>query len=486
MHPEGLRIVDKKTIKKDCIQGHVATMLCSQLVTETSTVIPEPIKRILDKFPKVLAPLNSLPPNRPSHDHRIPLLQGSKPVGLKPYRHSHHIKNELEKIIQEMLNTAVIRPSCSAYSPPVVMVRKKDGTWRLCIDYRALNNITIKDKYPIPLVDDLFDELHGAKKNSKLDLRSGYHQIRVNEEDIHKTAFKTHDGHYEFMVMPFGLVNAPSTFQSLMNTIFMPYLRKFILVFFDDILIFSQAMLEHVEHVSVALQVLQENQLVIKLSKCSFAKENIKYLGHVISARGVAVDNSKVQAIKEWPIPTTPKALRGFLGLTGYYRKFIKHYGIRAKPLTDLLRKDSFRWSDKTTQTFERLKQCLMSPPVLSMPDFNKPFVVECDASGIGIGAVLLQDNKPIAFLSKALQGRNLNLSTYEKELLALLLATKKWSQYLLGRQFILKTDHQSLKYLLTQRLHAGIQEKWLAKLHGYDYVVEYKWHGKCSSRFFI
>uniref|UniRef100_A0A2N9IF31 Integrase catalytic domain-containing protein n=1 Tax=Fagus sylvatica TaxID=28930 RepID=A0A2N9IF31_FAGSY len=284
----------------------------------------------------------------------------------------------------------------------------------MCVDYRSLNKDTIKDKFPIPVVDELLDELQGSNIFSKLDLRSGYHQIRMKELDIEKTAFRTHEGHYEFLVMPFGLTNAPSTFQALMNDVFKPFLRKFVLVFFYDILVYSQNLEEHKIHLKAVLQVLLDHQL--------FAKKS-------------------------------------------YYRKFIRGYGQIASPLTELLRKDAFKWSEKAEMAFERLKEACSQPPCLALPDFSKTFVVECDASSYGIGVVLMQEGRPLAFYSQALKGKALFLSTYEKELMALVLSVKKWRPYLFGQNFVIKTDQQSLKHLLEQRIGTPMQQKWISKL---------------------
>lgn len=436
--------------------------------------IPKGLFPIVQQYQQIFELPTGLPPAR-HQDHHIILKEGTDPVNVRSFRYPQAQKDEIERLIHDMLTAGIIQLSSSPFSSPVLLVKKKDGSWRFCVDYRALNKATVPNKYPIPVIDELLDELHGAKLFTKLDLKSGYHQVRVRQEDISKTAFRTHEGHYEFLVMPFGLTNAPATFQAIMNEVFRPFLRKFVLVFFDDILVYSQTKEDHIKHVATVFETLKLHQLYANKRKCEFGKNEVAYLGHLISGQGVAVDPSKIQSMLDWPRPRNIKELRGFLGLTGYYRKFIQNYAQIALPLTKQLKKESYGWTDQETLAFERLKQALMTTPFLRMPDFTIPFTLETDASGFGLGAVLLQQEHPIAYFSKALGQRARLKSIYEKELIVIVLAVQRWRHYLLGRTFIIRTDQQSLKFLMEQREVGTEYQRWVSKLMGYHFQIVYK-----------
>lgn len=404
-------------------------------ITPTLPYSAPELQLLLQKYQGVFAKPKGLPPDRPQN-HSIPLLEGSNPIKVKPYMYPHNQKDQINKMVSEMLADGIIHPSTSPLSSPVLLVKKKDGTWRFCTDHRALNAITIKDSFLIPTVDELLDELFGATHFSKLDLRSSYHQILVQPEDIHKTAFRAHQGLYEWLVMPFGLTNAPASFQSLMNQVFQQQLRKSVLVFVDDILVYSPSWSSHLVHLEEVLSLLQHHYLFAKFSKCSFGLTKIDYLGHTVSGQGVEMDQSKVRAVLDWPEPSTIKQLRGFLCLTGYYRRFIKGYTSIALTLTELLKKDGFLWDSKATTAFNNLKQVVTNVPVLALPDFGQPFILETDASGSDIGAVLSQAKHPIAYFSKKLSPRMQKQSTYVRELYAISEAISKFRHYLLGHKF--------------------------------------------------
>jgi hypothetical protein len=374
-----------------------------------------------------------------------------------------------------MLAQGIIRISTSPLSAPVLLVRKPDGMWHFCIDYRALNAVPSKDKFPIPVVDELLDELHGVRFFTKPGLRSGYHQVWMHLDDIAKTAFRTHHDYFEFLVMPFGLSNMPVMFQALMNDVLNPYLRRFVLVFFNDILIYSSSWAEHLQHLAIIFNELRAHRLHLKRLKCLFGTTSVAYLGHVISAEGVAMDANKVTAVAAWPPPQSPRALCGFLGLAGYYRKYIRDFGLIAAPLTRLLRRDAFAWDAEANEAFQALQRALTTGPVLQMPDFDSPFVVDRDASGIGFGAVLHQGEGPQAFFSRPFIARHHKLMAYKRELIGLVQAMGHWQPYLWGRPFRVRTEHYSLKFLLDQRLSTVPQHQWTSKLFGYDFTIEYR-----------
>jgi len=298
---------------------------------------------------------------------------------------------ELKTQLQELLQKDFIQPSSSPWGCLALFVKKKDQTLRLCVDYRPLNEVTIKNKYPLPRIDLLFHQLAWAKVISKIDLRSGYHQIKIKPEDVPKMAFTTRYGLYEYLLMSFGLTNAPAHFMYLMNSVFMLELDKFVVVFIDDILIYSKTKKEHAEHLRIVLTSLRDHQLYAKFSKCEFWLDKVHFLGHVLAAEGVAVDPGKVEDVLNWKPPTTVHEVRSFVGMAGSYRRFIPDFSRVAKPITTLLKNQTkFVWSSECEQAFPTLKRLLTTAPVLAQPDIEKPFDVYCDASGLGIGCVLM------------------------------------------------------------------------------------------------
>ncbi|GJS58272.1 putative reverse transcriptase domain-containing protein [Tanacetum coccineum] len=343
---------------------------------------------IVKNFPEVFPEdLPGLPHTRQVEFH-IDLVPGAAPVARAPYRLAPSEMKELADQLQELSDKGFIRPSSSPWGAPVLFVKKKDGSLRMCIDYRELNKLTVKNRYPLPRIDDLFDQLQGSSVYSKIDLRSGYHQLRVREEDISKTAFRTRYGHYEFQVMPFGLTNAPAVFMDLMNRVCKPYLDKFVIVFIDDILIYSKNKQEHEEHLKIILELLKKEELYAKFSKCEFWIPKVQFLGHVIDNKGIHVDPAKIESVKDWASPKTPTEIRQFLGLAGYYRRFIEGFSKIAKPMTKLTQKKvKFEWGDKQEAAFQLLKQKLCSAPILALPEGSEDFIAYCDASKKGLGA---------------------------------------------------------------------------------------------------
>jgi hypothetical protein len=407
---------------------------------------------IICEYPDVfLDDLPGMPPNR-DIEFIIELQPGIAPISKKSYRMPPNELAELKTQLQDLLNKGFIRPSASPWGCPALFVKKKDNSLRLCVDYRPLNAVTIKNKYPLPRIDILFDQLAGAKVFSKIDLRSGYHQIKIWPSDVPKTAFSTRYGLYEYLVMSFGLTNAPAYFMYLMNSVFMQELDKFVVIFIDDILIYSKNPKDHAQHLHVILQRLRDHHLYAKFSKCEFWLDTVKFLGHTIFGEGISIDPSKVQEVMDWKPPTSVHQIRSFLGLAGYYRRFIPDFSRIAKPMTELLKKGvKFSWDQKCEDAFHVLRNHLTTAPVLAQPDVSKPFDIYCDASGTGLGCVLMQDHQVIAYASRALRVHEQNYPTHDLELAAVIHALKIWRHHLMGTKCHIYTDHKSLKYIFTQ-----------------------------------
>ncbi|GJR13379.1 putative reverse transcriptase domain-containing protein [Tanacetum coccineum] len=370
---------------------------------------------VVRDFPEVFSDdLSGLPPIR-EIEFRMELISGATPVAKSPYRLAPSELEELFGQLKELQDKGFIRPCSSPWGAPVLFVKKKDGSFRMCIDYKELNKLTVKNRYPLPRIDDLFDQLQGLQFFSKIYLRSGYHQLRVHEDDILKTAFRTCYGHFEFTVMPFGLTNAPSVFMDLMNRVCRPYLDKFVIVFIDDILIYSKTRDEHVEHLRLVLGLLKKYKLYAKFSKCEFWLREVHFLGYVINGNGIHVDPSKVEAVKNWKAPRTPTEVRSFLGLAGYYRRFIEEL------------------------TFQTLKDNLCNALVLALLDGPEDFVVYCDASGIGLGCVLMQRG-----------------------------------HYLYGTKSVIYTYHKSLQHIFSKKELNMRQRCWIELFSDYDCEIRY------------
>ena len=361
-------------------------------------------------------------------------------------------------------------------------LEKKNGDLRFCVDYRKLNQITVNDSHPLPLISDLLDSVKDAKYFSLLDLRSGYWQIPVAQEDRAKTAFVTQNGLYEFTRMPFGLKTAPATFQRAMEVILAGLTFEICLCYLDDVIVFGKTLTEHNDRLKTVLTRFRDNNLRVKLAKCVFASPQVTYLGHCISQQGVSPDPTKLTAVAEIPLPSNIKEVRTFLGLTGYYRRFIPNYATVAQPLTKLTSKEycnNFVWTDECTAAFDKLKQLLCSAPILCYPDFDREFILQTDASDVGLGAVLSQIDKSgnenvVAYASKTLSPREKNYSTTEKEAFAIQFGTQHFRVYLLGRKFTISTDHSALSWLHSMEPKGRIA-RWLMDLQEFDFEVKHR-----------
>jgi hypothetical protein len=443
------------------------------MVNSTETVDAW-VEQLLEEFKDVFQDPPGLPPVR-NVAHVAPLIPGSRPPYRRNYRMTELERGELKKQLAELLRKGLIRPSVSPFGSPVIFVRKPNGELRLCIDYRAVNKLTVRNRYPLPLVDELLDRLKGATCFSCLDLAAGYNQIRIREEDICKTAITTPFGHWEYLVLPMGLANAPSVFSALMNDVFKG-MEHYVLVYIDDVMVMSKSPEEHAVHLKAVLARLREHELYAKRSKCHFAKSTLKFLGHVISAGGVQVDPGKIKVLQDWPVPKSVTDVRQFVGLANYFRKFVLGLSELARPLTNLTKNEmAWQWGEAEQTAFDSIKLALCEAPTLRMPDTQKEFTVVCDASNFGIGAVLMQQEHPVAYFSKLLDSAQRNYTVTERELLAVVEALKHWRCYLGDKPFTVVTDHSPLTHFATKVDLHGRQARWAEVLARFSFTWEYR-----------
>ncbi|GKV20583.1 hypothetical protein SLEP1_g30682 [Rubroshorea leprosula] len=434
------------TFQKLHQESRIACLILLSKVNDATCPFPEEIQSLLEEFSDVVP--DDIPPGLPPMrdiQHAIDFIPRSVIPNKPAYRMNPQEYAELQRQVKELMEQGLVKESVSPCAVLVLLVPKKDGTWRMCVDSRAVNKITIKYRFPIPRLDDMLDQLHGATVFSKIDLRSGYHQIRMRPGDEWKIAFKTRDGLYEWTVMPFGLSNAPSTFMRLMNHVFRLFIGKFVVVYFDDILVYSKNEQEHLDHLRQVFEVLKEQKLYANLKKCSFLTTRVTFLGYIITAQGIKMDLSKIDAIVNWPTPTSMHDVRSFHGLASFYQRFIKNFSSIVAPITDSLKGDKFSWSGKAQQSFEELKRKLTETSVLALPNFDLMFEVDCDASNVGISAVLSQE------------------------------ALEHWSHYLLSKEFILHSDHEALKHLNSQQKISRQHAAWSEFLQAYPFLLKYK-----------
>ncbi|KAL0204491.1 hypothetical protein M9458_002509, partial [Cirrhinus mrigala] len=463
-----------------CQPTHLA--IPTPVSTRGRDSIPAEYQDLLEAFSTTKA--TQLPPHRPG-DCAIDLLPGAVPPSGRIFPLSQPESEAMNQYIKEELAKGFIRPSTSPASAGFFFVKKKDGGLRPCIDYRSLNDITIKYRYPLPLVPPALEQLRRAKIYTKLDLRSAYNLIRIREGDEWKTAFSTTSGHYEYRVMPFGLANSPSYFQAFVNDVFRDMLNRWVIIYIDNILIYSDSYSEHVQHVRAVLQRLMEHQLYAKEEKCEFHQERITFLGYVISPEGVAMDESKVNAVRNWPRPKTLKELQRFLGFSNFYRRFIRNFSTVAAPLSSMIKQGNTRltWTPSAAQAYDELRLRFTTAPILHHPDPNLPFLVEVDASSTGVGAVLSQRQGqppktfPCAYFSHKLSPAERNYDVGNRELLAIKLALGEWRHWLEGAKhpFIILTDHRNLEYIRSARVLNHRQARWSLFFTRFHFEITYR-----------
>ena len=448
------------------------------------------MRHVLQEHKDILQPPTSLPPSR-EWDHKIDLIDGAKPHNEKLRRMSPAELKGLEEQLEMLLSNGWIRPSSSPFGSAVIMIKKKDGSYRACIDYRAVNKLTKKNAWPIPRIDDMMDQLQGATIFSSLDLYKGYHQCRLHDPAVPDakysapeiSAFKTRWGLFEYTVLPFGLCNAPATFSHMMNDVLRPFLDKFVLCYLDDVLIFSRNEQEHDKHIKLVLSALEKHSLHLNMAKCSWGKTAIPFLGHIISATGVSVDPVKIVALKDWPTPSNLREIRAFMGFVNYYRRFVRNFSKLASPIIALTKTTSptvGQWNPDAHKAFIAIKQALTEAPTLLLPRIGseESFTLYTDASNFAIGAVLLQDHgsglQPVAYHARRLLDRERNYPIHEKELLAVVDAVRTFRCYIEGcKKCTVITDHDTLKYFLTQKELSGRRARWSEFLAPFAHYLE-------------
>ncbi|SPC66568.1 uncharacterized protein UHOD_12259 [Ustilago sp. UG-2017b] len=457
--------------------------------TGLSDIIPPEYHQYLDVFSRVEA--DKLPPHR-TYDHQIPLEEGKSPPFGPIYSLSEHELKTLREYLEENLAKGFISPSDSPAASPILFVKKEDGSLRLCVDYRGLNRITIRNRYPLPLIDELLDRLREARFFTHIDLRGAYNLLRIAKGDEWKTAFRTRYGLFQYNVMPFGLTNAPASFQHLMNDTFKDMLDRSLIIYLDDLLIYSSTLKQHQEHVSAVLARLRQAGLYAKAEKCQFSTSQTEFLGFVVSDQGVSMDPSKTEVITNWPVPQSVHDVQVFLGFCNFYRKFIPQYSRTAYPLTQLLRKEAqsapFAWHSDAQHAFEQLRSAFGTDTILRHFDPTRPIIVETDASDFAVAAVLSQSfdqgaRHPIAFFSKKLDPAQLNYPIFDKEMFAIVAAFKHWRQYLEGAKFQVQvlTDHRSLEYFTTTKQLNRRQARWSELLADFDFIIQYRPGAQCQ-----
>ena len=416
---------------------------------------------------------DELPPRR-NLEFEIHTEPGARPPVRSVIRLSTEELKELKRQLAKLLEKGLIRPSASPFGAPVFFVRKKSGDLRLVCDYRALNKITVSDATPLPLINEALDQVAGATIFSSIDLLWGFHQMRIRDQDIHKTAIRTRFGSYEWTVMCFGLKNAPAAFSRLISHALSELNGECVVLFIDDILVYSKSVEEHKLHLRRVLEVLRANKLYANPQKCTFGVDELDYLGHNVSAKGVSMSTKLVDAILDWPRPQTVRDVQSFMGLANFYRRFIRGYAHIMQPISDIVRENKFKWDELCTDAFSAIKAALTNAPVLAHPSSEFPFTVTTDASKYAVGATLEQNGHPVAYLSHRLSEQETRWDTGDQELLGLMIALREWNVYLRGRRFAYRTDHEPIRYLQTKARLSGRQARWLDELLSYDFEIEH------------